>query len=129
MVREQLRMQVPIRTLPPRQRPSSDTLTVPPSGRTWLPSPKPSWKKEFFNTLATLADFEADLIRMHTREGIAIARTKGELRGKRPKLSDRRQRELCLMHATGEYSISDLAELFSVSRPTVYRTLNRGLSP
>ena len=29
------------------------------------------------------------------------------------------------VHATGEYSISDLAELFTVSRPTVYRTLNR----
>lgn len=27
------------------------------------------------------------------------------------------------MHATGEYSITDLAELFSISRPTVYRTL------
>ena len=40
-------------------------------------------------------------------------------------LSDRQQREPCCMHATGEYSISDLAELFSVSRPTVYRTLNR----
>jgi predicted DNA-binding protein YlxM (UPF0122 family) len=29
------------------------------------------------------------------------------------------------MHATGDYSISDLAELFAVSRPTVYRTLQR----
>jgi len=29
------------------------------------------------------------------------------------------------MHDTGEYSISDLAELFSISRPTVYRTLDR----
>lgn len=29
------------------------------------------------------------------------------------------------MHDTGAYAISDLAELFSVSRPTVYRTLNR----
>jgi len=27
------------------------------------------------------------------------------------------------MHATGDYSITDLAEVFSVSRPTVYRTL------
>jgi hypothetical protein len=27
------------------------------------------------------------------------------------------------MHATGEYSITDLADLFSVSRPTVDRTL------
>ena len=85
--------------------------------------------KLFFNILATFAEFEADLIRMRTREGMAIARAKGKLRGKQPKLSDRQQRELCRMHATGEYSISDLAELFSVSRPTVYRTLNRRLSP
>ncbi|WP_329808411.1 helix-turn-helix domain-containing protein, partial [Klebsiella pneumoniae] len=35
-------------------------------------------------------------------------------------------KELCRMHGCGEYSISDLAELFSVSRPTVYRTLARG---
>ncbi|MDE9558207.1 helix-turn-helix domain-containing protein, partial [Xenorhabdus bovienii] len=28
-------------------------------------------------------------------------------------------------HGTGQYSISDLAELFSVSRPTLYRTLVR----
>ena len=81
--------------------------------------------KLFFNILATFAEFEADLIRMRTREGMAIARARGKLRGKQAKLSDRQQRELCRMHATGEYSISDLAELFSVSRPTVYRTLNR----
>ena len=85
--------------------------------------------KMFFNILATFAEFEADLIRMRTREGMAIARARGKLRGKQPKLSDRQQRELCRMHATGEYSISDLAELCSVSRPTVYRTLNRRLSP
>ncbi len=81
--------------------------------------------KMFFNILATFAEFEADLIRIRTREGMAIARAKGKLRGKPPKLSDKQQRELCRMHGTGKYSISDLAELFSVSRPTVYRTLAR----
>lgn len=81
--------------------------------------------KMFFNILATFAEFEADLIRMRTREGMAIARAKGKLRGKAPKLSDKQQKELCRMHDTSEYSISDLAELFSVSRPTVYRTLAR----
>jgi DNA invertase Pin-like site-specific DNA recombinase len=81
--------------------------------------------KMFFNILATFAEFEADLIRMRTREGMAIARAKGKLRGKQPKLSDKQQRELRRMHDTGDYSISDLAELFSVSRPTVYRTLSR----
>lgn len=81
--------------------------------------------KLFFNILATFAEFEADLIRMRTREGMAVARAKGKLRGKQPKLSDRQARELRRMHETDEYSVSDLAELFSVSRPTVYRTLQR----
>jgi DNA invertase Pin-like site-specific DNA recombinase len=81
--------------------------------------------KMFFNILATFAEFEADLIRLRTREGMAIARAKGKLRGKQPKLSDKQQKELRRMHGTGKYSISDLAELFSISRPTVYRTLAR----
>jgi DNA invertase Pin-like site-specific DNA recombinase len=81
--------------------------------------------KMFFNILATFAEFEVDLIRMRTREGMAVARAKGKLRGKKPKLSDKQQNELRRMHGTGEYSISDLAEVFSVSRPTVYRTLGR----
>lgn len=81
--------------------------------------------KLFFNILATFAEFEADLIRMRTREGMAIARAKGKLRGKKPKLSDRQHKELQRMYGTGEYSISDLADLFAISRPTVYRTLAR----
>ena len=81
--------------------------------------------KMFFNILATFAEFEADLIRLRTREGMAIARARGKLRGKRPKLSDKQQKELRRMHNSGDYAISDLAELFSVSRPTVYRTLRR----
>lgn len=81
--------------------------------------------KLFFNILATFAEFEADLIKMRTREGMAVARAKGKLRGKKPKLSDRQQKELRRLYDSGDYSISDLAELFSVSRPTIYRTLSR----
>jgi len=85
--------------------------------------------KMFFNILATFAEFEADLIRLRTREGMKIARAKGRLRGKQPKLSDKQQKELGRMHGTGQYTISDLAELFSISRPTVYRTLLRSARP
>jgi hypothetical protein len=56
---------------------------------------------------------------------MALARARGKLRGKKPKLSDRQQAELCRMYDSGNYAISDLAELFSVSRPTIYRTLHR----
>jgi hypothetical protein len=43
--------------------------------------------------------------------------------GEQPKLSDRQQ--LVRMHDTGDYSIAELGELFTVSRPTVYRVLER----
>ncbi len=81
--------------------------------------------KMFFNILATFAEFEVDLLRLRTREGMAIARAKGKLRGKQPKLTTRQQRELVRMHDTGEYSIAELGELFTVSRATIYRVLER----
>lgn len=81
--------------------------------------------KMFFNILATFAEFEVDLLRMRTREGMAVARAKGRLRGKQPKLSTKQQTELLRMHATGDYSIADLAELFTIGRATVYRVLQR----
>ncbi|MEU4038699.1 helix-turn-helix domain-containing protein [Streptomyces collinus] len=56
---------------------------------------------------------------------MAVARAKGKLKGKQPKLSARQQAHLVEQHSTGEHSIADLAELFSVSRATVYRVLER----
>ncbi|WP_079183411.1 helix-turn-helix domain-containing protein [Kitasatospora aureofaciens] len=75
--------------------------------------------------LATFAEFEVDLLRMRTREGMAVARAKGKLKGKQPKLSSRQQAHLVQLHQAGEHTIADLAELFSVSRPTMYRVLER----
>ena len=81
--------------------------------------------KMFFNILATFAGFEVDVIRLRTREGMSVARAQGKLKGRQPKLSSMQQRQLRRMHETGEYTITDLGELFSVSRPTAYRTINR----
>lgn len=77
----------------------------------------------FFNMLAVFAEFEADLLWMRTREGMAIARAKGRLKGRQPKLSARQRELLTGLHAKGEHTIAELAEMFSVSRPTVYRVL------
>ena len=40
-----------------------------------------------FNVLAMVAEFESDLIRLRTREGMKVAKAKGRLRGKQPKLN------------------------------------------
>src|SRR5919205_2558575 len=37
-----------------------------------------------FNVLAMVAEFESDLIRLRTKEGMRVAKAKGKLRGKQP---------------------------------------------
>ncbi|QHK18993.1 recombinase family protein [Pseudarthrobacter psychrotolerans] len=81
--------------------------------------------KLLFNVLAMIAEFEADLIRMRTREGMKVAKAKGRLRGKQPKLSAKQETHLVELHAAGEHTMSELAELFSVGRSTVYRAIER----
>jgi len=73
--------------------------------------------KMFYSIRVIFAEFEVDLLRARTREGMAVARTKGKLRGRAPKLSSKQQRELVRMHSTGEYTIADLADVFTVSAP------------
>lgn len=78
-----------------------------------------------FNVLAMVAEFESDLIRARTREGMAVAREKGRLRGRSPKLSPAQENHLVELHAAGSHSIAELAELFTIGRATVYRALER----
>lgn len=81
--------------------------------------------KVFLDILSMVAEFESDLIRARTRAGMAIAASKGRLRGRGPKLSPVQQRHLVKLHTEGEHSVQELAELFKVGRATVYRTIER----
>lgn len=54
-----------------------------------------------------------------------MAKAKGKRKGKKPKLSDKQQKEPRRMYVTGAYSVSDLSDLFQVARPTLYRMLAR----
>lgn len=84
--------------------------------------------KMFFNILATFAEFEVDLLRMRTREGMAVARAKGRLRGKKPKLSPTQEAHLVSLHAAGAHTAAELADEFGVARATVYRAVKRSLA-
>ncbi|MEV8183738.1 recombinase family protein [Specibacter sp. NPDC078692] len=82
-----------------------------------------------FNVLAMVAEFEADLIRARTREGMAVAKAKGKLRGKQPKLSKAQETHLVSVHRAGTHTTVEIAELFGVARSTVYRTIKRADDP
>jgi DNA invertase Pin-like site-specific DNA recombinase len=81
--------------------------------------------KLLFTVLSMIAEFEADLARMRTREGMAIAKAKGRLRGKKPKLSPSQEAHLVELHQAGRHTTTELAELFNVARSTVYRAISR----
>ncbi|MET4052055.1 DNA invertase Pin-like site-specific DNA recombinase [Frigoribacterium sp. PvP054] len=79
-----------------------------------------------FNVLGMVAEFEADLIRARTREGMAIAKAAGKLSGRKPKLTPSQEKHLVQLHGAGTHTTSEIVGLFGVARSTVYRVIQRG---
>lgn len=80
--------------------------------------------KMFFGMLALFAEFELDLIRMRTREGMAVAKSKGRLKGRRPTLTRQQDTHIREMREGGK-PVIEIAEVMGVSRQVVYRSLER----
>lgn len=78
-----------------------------------------------FNVLAMVAEFESDLIRARTREGMQVAKAKGRLRGKQPKLTKAQEAHLFSLYKGGQHTTTEIAELFKIARSTVYRIVQR----
>lgn len=56
---------------------------------------------------------------------MAVARAKGRLRGKQPKLSPRQEAHLVELYRAEAHTIGELEELFPVTRSTIYRAVAR----
>jgi DNA invertase Pin-like site-specific DNA recombinase len=74
-----------------------------------------------FNVLAMVAEFESDMIRLRTREGMKVAKAKGHLRGKQPKLTRRQEAHLVSLIHSGEYSAPPRLQTSSAwaARPSI----------
>jgi DNA invertase Pin-like site-specific DNA recombinase len=77
-----------------------------------------------FHVFAALAEFERDLIIDRTRAGLAAARERGSKPGRKPSLSAD-QVEVARRLCSEGKSVKEVSELFGVSRPTIYRALER----
>ena len=75
--------------------------------------------------VGSFAEFEREMLRERTRNGLEAARKQGRVGGRRPKLSPDQQKEILRLVASGEKTAADAARLFKVSSSTVSRLLQR----
>ncbi|PPJ35825.1 resolvase [Nocardia nova] len=87
--------------------------------------------KLFLQTLAMVAEFEANLGHLRTREGMAKARAKGRLKGKQPKLPLAARKTIHRRYHDphDDASLADLADEYSVGRSTIHRIISSPTQP
>ena len=81
--------------------------------------------KLVFHVFAALAEFERNLIRERTRAGLVAARARGRAGGRKPKLSAAQIKEINEMVGAQKLPIGRIAELYGVSRTTIYKVAPR----
>lgn len=81
--------------------------------------------KLVFHVFAALAEFERNLIRERTRAGLVAARARGRVGGRKPKLSEAQIKEINEMVSAQKLPIGRIAELYGVSRTTIYKVAPR----
>ena len=78
--------------------------------------------KIFFTMVAAFAEFEREIMRSRTLDGLAAARARGRNGERKPALNKQKFDLARSMYADGN-SVSNIAEILNVSRPTIYRAL------
>ncbi|EFI4641012.1 recombinase family protein [Escherichia coli] len=73
-----------------------------------------------FHIMSALAEMERELIVERTRAGLAAAREKGRVGGRRPKFTDEQWREMGERMATGE-SRQSVSKTYGVGLSTLYK--------
>ncbi len=85
----------------------------------------------FFQILGAVAEFEHALMSERTIDGLAAARSRGRTGGQKPKLTPRQARIARQMYeetrpdGSRRYTVAQVAAEFGVTRPTIYRHLQR----
>ena len=74
-----------------------------------------------FHLFSALAEFERDLIRDRTRAGLAAARARGRIGGRKKALSPPQVKTASTLMKEGEMSIKEICGLLKISRSTLYR--------
>lgn len=77
--------------------------------------------KLVFHIFGALAEFERELISERTNAGLSAARARGRVGGRPSAMTPAKTVEARRMYESGDYTWEQIAEMFGVSRMTVYR--------
>jgi DNA invertase Pin-like site-specific DNA recombinase len=83
--------------------------------------------KFLLNVLSAVAELERDMIVARTQQGLAAAKARGRVGGRKAKMSPEQMAEVRNFYEKGK-SVTDISALFSVSRASVYRVLDKALA-
>jgi DNA invertase Pin-like site-specific DNA recombinase len=79
----------------------------------------------FFHMVAAFAEFEHSIMVSRTKDGLAAARARGRVGGRKAKLTDAQISKLRALYNQKNLTVLEIAQMFQVSRPTVYRALEK----
>ena len=76
--------------------------------------------KLVFHIFAALAEFERNLIRERTNAGLAAARARGRLGGRKKSLNAKERKRLVEMYQRKNQTVKQICEMMNITKPTLY---------
>ncbi len=81
--------------------------------------------RAMFGMLSVLAELQRELIIANTRDGLAAARARGRVGGRRPKLTPAQALHAQQLYDAGDHTVQQIADLLTVPRSTIYGHLDK----
>ncbi len=76
--------------------------------------------KLIFHIFAALAEFEKNLIRERTNAGLAAARARGRLGGRKKALSTKERKRAVETYKRKNHTVQQICEMMNITKPTLY---------
>ena len=84
--------------------------------------------KLIFGIFGVLAEYERDIIRVRTLEGLAAARARGQRLGRQEALNQKQKDKVIELRSSGQ-SLREIAQTFGVSKTTIQRYVRLADTP